>query len=284
MSDDGSKKGSWLDHLKHWFEQEPKDRDALIDDIRDAFNRQVIDADAWRMLQGVLSLANTRVRDVMLPRAQMTMLNASDPLEQTLKLILETQHSRYPVTAEDKESLLGILMTKDLLIAYMRNQMAEMTDLSALYRPVFYVPEGKQATELLKEFQSRRLHLAVVVDEYGAISGLVTIEDIIEAIVGEIDDEYDQADEHILQMNEQTYTVKAISSVEAVSEYFNLDLDTDVADTIGGLLVARFGRVPQTGESMQLGDWLFKVIRADRRRVFLFKVSQIEEMEASVES
>lgn len=277
MSGDGTRKGSWLDSLKHWFDQEPKDRDDLLDEIKDAFNRQIIDVDAWRMLQGVLSLSAMRVRDVMVPRAQMVMLSAGDSIADTLKVILETQHSRYPVTGDDKESLVGLLMTKDLLIAYMRDQVCKLENLSSLYRPVFYVPEGKRATELLREFQSRRLHMALVVDEYGSITGLVTIEDIIEAIVGEIDDEYDEADVHILQMNANTFTVKAVSSVEEVNRFFEVELDTEVADTIGGLLVSRFGRVPQTGESMALGGLLFKVIRADRRRVHLFKVSPLDE-------
>lgn len=277
MSDDGTKSGSWLDNLKNWFDQEPKDREDLLEEIKDAFNRQIIDVDAWRMLQGVLSLSAMRVRDVMVPRAQMVMLSAPDSLQDTLKVVLETQHSRYPVTGDDKESLVGLLMTKDLLIAYLRNQVEKLDSLSPLYRPVFYVPEGKRATELLREFQSRRLHMAVVVDEYGSITGLVTIEDIIEAIVGEIDDEYDEADVHILQMNSNTFTVKALTSVEEVNRFFDVDLDTEVADTIGGLLVSRFGRVPQTGESMTLNGLLFKVIRADRRRVHLFKVSLLDE-------
>lgn len=275
MSGDGTKSGSWLDGLKNWFEQEPKDREDLLEEIKDAFNRQIIDVDAWRMLQGVLSLSGMKVRDVMVPRAQMMMLNASDDLSDTLKVILETQHSRYPVTGDDKESLVGLLMTKDLLIAYMRDQVGKLENLSSLYRPVFYVPEGKRATELLREFQSRRLHMALVVDEYGSITGLVTIEDIIEAIVGEIDDEYDEADVHIMQMNASTFTVKAVTSVEEVNRFFEVDLDTEVADTIGGLLVTRFGRVPQTGESIAVDNLLFKVIRADRRRVHLLKVSLI---------
>lgn len=137
MSGDGTRSGSWLDSLKHWFDQEPKDRDDLLDEIKDAFNRQIIDVDAWRMLQGVLSLSGMRVRDVMVPRAQMVMLSAGDSLADTLKVILETQHSRYPVTGDDKESLVGLLMTKDLLIAYMRDQVGKLENLSSLYRPVF---------------------------------------------------------------------------------------------------------------------------------------------------
>lgn len=271
---------SWWKRLMRQFAPAPKTKDDLIADIKQALNQHIIDQDAWRMLQGVLSLSAMRVRDVMVPRAQMVMLSVSDSLELMLQSILETQHSRYPVTGEDKESLVGVLMSKDLLIAYMRNQQVRQEDLATLYRPVFYVPEGKRATELLREFQSRRLHMAVVVDEYGSLVGLVTIEDIIEAIVGEIDDEYDEADVHILQMNAQTFTVKAVSDVREVNQYFNTQLDTDVADTIGGLLVARFGRVPQTGESMQLEDLLFKVIRADRRRVYLLKVSRVDTTDA----
>jgi magnesium and cobalt transporter len=265
--------------ISNWFDNEPKDRDDLLAQIKDAFNRQVIDIEAWRMLQGVMSLSAQRVRDIMVPRAQMVMLNERDTLAQTLAIILETEHSRYPVTGDTKDNLVGILMSKDLLIAYIRNQVNALESITSLLRPVFYVPEGKRAAELLREFQSRHLHIAVAVDEYGSITGLVTIEDIIEGIVGEIEDEYDKADVHILQMDEQTFTVKAVASIEEVNAFFDVKLDVEAADTLGGLIVSRFGRVPQTGESIALSGLLFKVLRADRRRVQLFKVTQINEDE-----
>jgi magnesium and cobalt transporter len=279
MSDVTSKSSAWLTVISNWFDNEPKDRDDLLAQIKDAFNRQVIDIEAWRMLQGVMSLSAQRVRDIMVPRAQMVMLNERDTLAQTLAIILETEHSRYPVTGDTKDNLVGILMSKDLLIAYIRNQVNALESITSLLRPVFYVPEGKRAAELLREFQSRHLHIAVAVDEYGSITGLVTIEDIIEGIVGEIEDEYDKADVHILQMDEQTFTVKAVASIEEVNAFFDVKLDVEVADTLGGLIVSRFGRVPQTGESIALSGLLFKVLRADRRRVQLFKVTQINEDE-----
>jgi magnesium and cobalt transporter len=279
MSDVTSKSSAWLTVISNWFDNEPKDRDDLLAQIKDAFNRQVIDIEAWRMLQGVMSLSAQRVRDIMVPRAQMVMLNERDTLAQTLAIILETEHSRYPVTGDTKDNLVGILMSKDLLIAYIRNQVNALESITSLLRPVFYVPEGKRAAELLREFQSRHLHIAVAVDEYGSITGLVTIEDIIEGIVGEIEDEYDKADVHILQMDEQTFTVKAVASIEEVNAFFDVKLDVEAADTLGGLIVSRFGRVPQTGESIALSGLLFKVLRADRRRVQLFKVTQINEDE-----
>jgi magnesium and cobalt transporter len=277
MSDSLIKSSSWLSKLKDLFDNEPEDREDLMAQIKDAFNRQVIDAEVWRMLQGVMSLSAQRVRDIMVPRAQMVMLNERDTLADNLAMILETEHSRYPVTGETKDDLVGILMSKDLLIAYIRNQVDSLDSLSPLLRPVFYVPESKRAAELLREFQSRRLHIAVAVDEYGSITGLVTIEDIIEGIVGEIEDEYDKADVHIMQMNEHTFTVKAVASVDEVNAFFDVKLDTEAADTLGGLIVSRFGRVPQTGESLALSGLLFKVLRADRRRVQLFKVTLINE-------
>ncbi len=279
MSDVTSKPSAWLSVITNWFDNEPKDRDDLLAQIKDAFNRQVIDIEAWRMLQGVMSLSAQRVRDIMVPRAQMVMLNERDTLAQTLAIILETEHSRYPVTGDTKDNLVGILMSKDLLIAYIRNQVNALESITSLLRPVFYVPEGKRAAELLREFQSRHLHIAVAVDEYGSITGLVTIEDIIEGIVGEIEDEYDKADVHILQMDEQTFTVKAVAGIEEVNAFFDVKLDIEAADTLGGLIVSRFGRVPQTGESIALSGLLFKVLRADRRRVQLFKVTQINEDE-----
>jgi magnesium and cobalt transporter len=277
MSDSLIKSSSWLSKLKDLFDNEPEDREDLMAQIKDAFNRQVIDAEVWRMLQGVMSLSAQRVRDIMVPRAQMVMLNERDTLADNLAMILETEHSRYPVTGETKDDLVGILMSKDLLIAYIRNQVDSLDSLSPLLRPVFYVPESKRAAELLREFQSRRLHIAVAVDEYGSITGLVTIEDIIEGIVGEIEDEYDKTDVHIMQMNEHTFTVKAVASVDEVNAFFDVKLDTEAADTLGGLIVSRFGRVPQTGESLALSGLLFKVLRADRRRVQLFKVTLINE-------
>jgi magnesium and cobalt transporter len=277
MSDSVIKSSSWLSKLKDLFDNEPEDREDLMAQIKDAFNRQVIDAEVWRMLQGVMSLSAQRVRDIMVPRAQMVMLNERDTLADNLAMILETEHSRYPVTGETKDDLVGILMSKDLLIAYIRNQVDSLDSLSPLLRPVFYVPESKRAAELLREFQSRRLHIAVAVDEYGSITGLVTIEDIIEGIVGEIEDEYDKTDVHIMQMNEHTFTVKAVASVDEVNAFFDVKLDTEAADTLGGLIVSRFGRVPQTGESLALSGLLFKVLRADRRRVQLFKVTLINE-------
>jgi magnesium and cobalt transporter len=277
MSDSVIKSSSLLSKLKDLFDNEPEDRDDLLAQIKDAFNRQIIDVEAWRMLQGVMSLSAQRVRDIMVPRAQMVMLNERDGLADNLAMILETEHSRYPVTGETKDDLVGILMSKDLLIAYIRDQVESLDSLSPLLRPVFYVPESKRAAELLREFQSRRLHIAVAVDEYGSITGLVTIEDIIEGIVGEIEDEYDKADVHIMQMNEHTFTVKAVASIDEVNAFFDVKLDIEAADTLGGLIVSRFGRVPQTGESLALSGLLFKVLRADRRRVQLFKVTLIDE-------
>jgi magnesium and cobalt transporter len=279
MSDTREKPMTWLAKLKDLFDTEPNNRDDLLAQIKDAFNRQIIDVEALRMLQGVMSLSAQRVRDIMVPRAQMVMLNERDSLADNLAMILETEHSRYPVTGDTKDNLVGILMSKDLLIAYIRNQVDALESLTPLLRPVFYVPEGKRAAELLREFQSRRLHIAVAVDEYGSITGLVTIEDIIEGIVGEIEDEYDKTDVHILQIDEHRFTVKAVAGVDEVNAFFDVKLDTEAADTLGGLVVSRFGRVPQTGESLALSGLLFKVLRADRRRVQLFKVTLINEDE-----
>jgi len=278
MSDGDSqtRSGSWLSKFKDWLDQEPKDREDLLDDLKEAFEREIIDADAWRMLQGVMELSAQRVRDIMVPRSQIVTLDERESMADNVKVILEAQHSRYPVTGENRDTLVGILMAKDLLTAYLRDPCHPLESMASLYRPVFYVPEGKRATELLREFQSRRLHMAVVVDEYGGLAGLVTIEDIIEGIVGEIEDEYDETDVPILQMNETTFTVKALTEVNDVNKFFDVTLDEEVADTIGGLLVSEMGRVPQTGESFSMQGLTFKVLRADRRRVHLFKVTREE--------
>jgi magnesium and cobalt transporter len=228
------------------------------------------------MLQGVMSLSELRVRDVMIPRSQMVVLDAKASVADNVRIILEAQHSRYPVIAETRDQLAGLLMAKDLLTAYLKNPQKPIDDLSPFYRPVFYVPEGKRATELLREFQSRHLHLAVVVDEYGSLAGLVTIEDIIEGIVGEIEDEYDETDVHIIEINPNTFTVKALTPVYEFNQFFHCHLDQEIADTIGGLVVATLGRVPQTGDSIVVANCFeFKVLRSDRRRVHLFKVSRL---------
>lgn len=270
-----SKPLSWFGRLLTWMDQEPKDRQDLLAELKDAFENNIIDADAWRMLQGVIELSALKVRDIMVPRAQMVTLDVRASLQESLNVLVNAQHSRYPVVGETRDHVVGVLMAKDLLMSFIRNGDAGVQDLSPLLRPVFFVPEGKRAAELLREFQSRRLHLAVVVDEYGGVSGLVTIEDIIEAIVGEIEDEYDETDEHILQMDEQTFTVKAVTPIEEVSAFFDVELMSEQADTIGGLLVTHFGRVPHTGESVEIAGLLFKVLRADRRRIHLLKVSPV---------
>jgi magnesium and cobalt transporter len=195
-------------------------------------------------------------------------------MEENLHIILDTQHSRYPVLGDSRDQLLGLLMTKDLLTACLKHPQGTIDELAPFYRPVFYVPEGKRATELLREFQSRHLHLAVVVDEYGGLAGLITIEDIIERIVGKIEDEYDETDVHIIEITPDTFTVKALTPVSEFNQFFDCHLEQEIADTVGGLIVAKFGRVPQTGESIVLDGFItFKILRADRRRVHLFKVS-----------
>ncbi len=273
--DSSSTFDTWLDKIKTWLALDtPKGRDELLAELKQAFEQNVIDADAWRMLQGVMHLSGQRVRDIMVPRSQIVTLDAKASFADNIRVILEAQHSRYPVIGETRDQLEGILMAKDLLTAYLKSPDQTIADLAPLYRPVFYVPEGKRATELLREFQSRHLHLAVVVDEYGGLAGLVTIEDIIEGIVGEIEDEYDETDVHILEIKQGTFTVKALTPIAEFNQFFDMSLGQEVADTIGGLIVAKFGRVPHTGEMINLTPRMqFQVLRADRRRVHLFKVS-----------
>lgn len=272
--DSSAKYTIWLDKLKEWLALDaPKGRDDLLAELKSAFEQNIIDGDAFRMLQGVMHLSGVRVRDIMVPRSQIVALDAKASVADNIRIILEAQHSRYPVIGETRDQLVGLLMAKDLLTAYLKTPQMPIEDLSPFYRPVFYVPEGKRATELLREFQSRHLHLAVVVDEYGGLAGLVTIEDIIEGIVGEIEDEYDETDVHILEIKPDTFTVKALTPVSEFNHFFHTNLEQETADTIGGFVVANIGRVPQTGESISLGGNInFKVLRADRRRVHLFKV------------
>lgn len=265
---------NWVERLSHFFTTEPKTRDELLEILQDAHKRHVIDRDALSMIEGVLRVSELRVRDIMLPRAQMDVVHQDALLEDVLPVVIDTAHSRFPVIGEDRSQVVGILLAKDLLPYVLRQNLA--VPVKKLMRQALFVPESKRLNVMLREFRMRRQHMAIVIDEYGAVAGLVTIEDILEQIVGEIADEHDLEEEYIFRRSNRVYTVKAITPIEEFNQYFNTDFSAENIDTIGGLIVHTLGHVPKRGEQVQLDHFLFEVLRADNRRVYLLKVKLLE--------
>ncbi len=264
---------SWLERLSHVLLGEPKDREQLIELLRDAQQRHLLDSDALAMIEGVLQVSEMQVRDIMVPRAQMVVIERDVDLQDTLPVITESEHSRFPVIAENRDEVIGILLAKDLLGYFVPGRSVAF-NVRDILRPAVFIPEGKRLNVLLKEFRANRNHMAIVVDEYGGVAGLVTIEDVLEQIVGEIEDEHDiDEDSFIKKHSISNYTVKALTPIEDFNNYFGSDFSDAEFDTIGGLVVHGFGRVPRRGESVTLSGYRFKVLHADNRRVHLLQVS-----------
>ncbi|WP_286265780.1 HlyC/CorC family transporter [Thalassotalea atypica] len=281
MSDDnphssnGSANKSFIDKIVQVFTGEPQNKDELVNVINDAEDRDLIKPETKQMIEGVLEVAEMRVRDIMIPRSQMVTLNINQSLDEFLPTILESAHSRFPVVNDDLDDVEGILLAKDLL-AFGFNGNTPSFCIKDVIRPAMIVPESKKVESLLKEFRSKRYHMAIVVDEYGGVSGVVTIEDILELIVGEIEDETDEAiDEEIKHLASNVYQVKALTDLEDFDEYFNCNFDKtdDDADTIGGLVLHQFGHMPQKGEETKIGDFDIKVVSADSRRLQTLQIS-----------
>jgi magnesium and cobalt transporter len=251
---------------------EPRDLAELVENLREASERGLFDGDALVMLEGVLAVADMQVRDIMVPRSQMVFVERDESPEKLVELVVESGHSRFPVIGEDRDQILGILLAKDLL----RLQAAadEDFEIREYMRPVVFVPESKRLNVLLKEFRRSHNHIAMVVDEYGGVCGLVTIEDVIEQIVGEIDDEHDVEDDQTIRKERpREFTVRALTPIAKFNEYFSSDFSDEEYDTIGGLLMQEFGRLPRRGETIKIGDLEFRILRADRRRIDLLRVT-----------
>ena len=274
MSDDNprrSKKGFtlWLSQL---FNSEPKDKEELIEVIREAEENQLIDPDTLDMIEGVMDIADQRVRDIMIPRSQIVTIKDNFTLDECLDIISEHGHSRYPVISEDRDHIEGVLLAKDLLI-YIR-QGVNNFDLKKILRPTIVVPESKRVDHMLKEFRMQRYHMAMAIDEFGGVSGLVTIEDILELIVGDIEDEYDEVeDRDIRRLSPSIYSVRALTPVEDFNEIFGTSFSDDEMDTIGGLVMQHFGRLPIRGEMITIDGYQFKVTIVDRRRIIQLHVT-----------
>ena len=271
----GSSRRKWLERLSHLFQGEPKDRNDLVEVIQDAEERDVIDEDTKEMIEGVLEVSELRVRDIMIPRTQMITIRRDQPVSTFLPLIIRSAHSRFPVISDDKDHVDGILLAKDLL-PYGFGLTSEPFDFEKVLRPAVVVPESKRVDRLLKEFQQQRYHMAIVVDEFGSVSGLVTIEDILELIVGEIEDEYDEHDQEqltIRALDERRFTLNALTPIEEFNEFFSSQFSDDEVDTIGGLVMHGFGHLPKRGESIELSGFEFKILQVDRRRLIQLQVT-----------
>jgi magnesium and cobalt transporter len=263
--------GKWLRKLSRKITGEAQDRGEVIEYLRDAAERGVVEGDALAMLEGVLGVADIQVRDIMVPRAQMTVLHKDDDSEVLLKTVVESGHSRFPVMDENREKIVGILLAKDLLrLAAQDSDLKDgvQFDIKEFMRPTVFVPESKRLNVLLREFRRSRVHMAIVADEYGGVAGLVTIEDVIEQIVGDIDDEHDvDEDVNIRKDGERQYIVRGQTPIDEFNEYFQTELSDDEFDTVAGLVMKQLGRLPRRGESLQLADCDLKVLRFDRRRI-----------------
>lgn len=267
---------SWIDKLAHAFGGgDPRNTAELLDILRESYERELIDSEAMAIIEGAMQVSDMQVREVMIPRTQMVVVKAEQKPEEYLPLIIESAHSRFPVIGEDQDEVLGILLAKDLLSLLVENKL-DRTHIRNLLRPAIKVPESKRLNVLLKEFRDTRNHMAIVVNEYGGVGGLITIEDVLEQIVGEIEDEHDsQLEDHLIKKaDDGSHIVKAGIPVEEFNEYFNTDFDEEDFDTIGGIVVKEFGHLPQRNESVDIGKLHFTVLNASNRAIHLLQVQQ----------
>ena len=270
-------KPSLLERLSSILLREPEDREQLVQLLHSAFERRLLDAEALSMIEGVLQVSETQVRDVMIPRSQMDMLDVADSPGKFIPFVIETSHSRFPVFEENRDNVIGILLAKDLLRFYAEEEF----NVREMLRPAVFVPEAKRLNVLLKEFRANRNHIAIVVDEYGGVAGLVTIEDVIEQIIGDIEDEYDfdETEDNIIVDRSGRYRVKAVTEIGDFNNHFNSNFSDEAYDTVGGMVVGRFGRLPKRGETMVIDGFTFHVLRADSRKVHSLLVERPEQKE-----
>ena len=271
--------GSWLRRLAESISGEPRNLEQLAEVLGDARERGLIDADVLQMLEAVLQVSEIQVRDVMVPRSQMVVINRDEPVERILPVVIESGHSRFPVVGEDRDEVQGILLAKDLLRVFVEDQAGDF-DIKECLRPAVFIPESKRLNVLLKEFRVTHNHMAIVVDEYGGVSGLLTIEDVLEQIVGDIGDEYDiDEGEGIRKEVDRSWTVPALTRIEDFNQAFGTRFADEEFDTIGGLVLHELGRMPRRGEAVQIGGLEIKVTRADRRRIETLRVTTPRDLE-----
>jgi magnesium and cobalt transporter len=278
-ADKNGSTGQWLRRIVDSFTGEPRDLEQLSDVLAEARNRGLIDADVLAMLEGVLQVSEIQVRDVMVPRSQMVVVRRDDPPEKILPVVIESGHSRFPVVGEDRDEVAGILLAKDLLRFFAEEGEGDF-DIRECLRPAVFIPESKRLNVLLKEFRVSHNHMAIVVDEYGGVSGLLTIEDLLEQIVGDIGDEYDIDEaEGIRKEGERTFAVPALTRIEDFNAAFGTRFSNEEFDTIGGLVLHELGRMPRRGEAIEIGGLELKVVRSDRRRIESLRVTTPRDLE-----
>ena len=265
---------TWLERIGQMFQGEVQSQEELVEFIQDAGDRALIDSYTQDMIHGVLNVSRKRVRDIMIPRSQMVVLENNITIAKTIEVITQSSHSRFPVISEDKDNVEGMLLAKDIIPLTLDGDIENQV-ITNIIRPCVIVPESKKVDVLLREFRAKRYHMAVVVDEYGGVSGLVTIEDILEEIVGEIEDESaidETITEDIKKVGKQVYSIAALTTLEDFNQYFDTKFDESEVDTIGGLITKEFGHLPSSGEEIQLMEYQFKVIKADSRRLVQLQV------------
>ena len=280
MNDDASTnsqdKRSWLDKLSFFLSDRPSNKEELLERIRQAEEDQILDREALDTIEGALQMSHMQVRDIMVPRPQMAVVKADQSTQEFMQTITETSHSRFPVIGESPDEVLGILLAKDLLPLAFAKQMDNF-DLNAMLRKPIFVPESKRLSILLNEFRTNRYHMAIVLDEYGGVAGLVTIEDVLEQIVGEIEDETDaeEDDGNIRPFADKGFLVKALTTIDDFNAHFGTYYDETEFDTIGGIITQQFGHLPTKDESIQVGELNFHILAADNRRILLMQVNPI---------
>ena len=281
MNDDASTNGqdkrSWLDKLSFFLSDRPSTKEDLLERIRQAEEDQILDREVFDTIEGALQMSNMQVRDIMVPRPQMAVVKADQTTQEFMHTITETSHSRFPVIGESPDEVLGILLAKDLLPLAFAKQMDNF-DLSAMLRKPIFVPESKRLSILLNEFRTNRYHMAIVLDEYGGVAGLVTIEDVLEQIVGEIEDETDAEEDddgNIRPFADNGFLVKALTTIEDFNEHFGTYYDETEFDTIGGIVTQQFGHLPAKDEKIQIGELIFQILAADNRRIRLMQVNPV---------
>ncbi|MCW8827935.1 MAG: CBS domain-containing protein [Gammaproteobacteria bacterium] len=264
---------NWLERIGQFLQSEPKDKEDLLQFLNDAQQRALLDRDAVSMIEGVMEVSEMQVRDIMIPRSQMEVIEREAKLVDFLPVIIDSSHSRFPVIGENRDEVVGIILAKDLLPFVAQSESSEF-NIREILRPAMLVPESKRLNVLLREFQTSRNHMAIVVDEYGGVAGLVTIEDVLEQIVGEIEDEHDVDDDenNILPAGEGRFTVRALTTIEDFNDHFGSRFSDEEFDTVAGLVMGAFGHMPKRGEEIELEGLRFTVQRADNRRIYLLEV------------
>ena len=267
-------KPTLMERLSALLLREPEDREQLVELLHLAHERNLLDADALSMIEGVMQVSEMHVRDIMVPRPQMDVIDIGETPDRFIPLVIATAHSRFPVVDGDRDNVVGVLLAKDLLRYYAGEEDFNVRD---MLRPAIFVPESKPLNVLLREFRTNRNHMAIVVDEYGGVAGLVTIEDVLEQIVGDIEDEhdFDDSDDNIIREDSGAWRVKAQTEIADFNTAFGTEFPDNEFDTVGGLVIHRFGRLPKRGESVAMGELRFQVLRADSRRLHSLQVQQL---------